>query len=152
MTPRVSEGARSSPPVLGSISRCVLTLRLLPEPRSATRARTVTREHLAPACPPEVVETAALLVTELVSNAVLHAATEMLLVVDVEPGRVDLRVQDSSVSDPELQTAEPDAVGGRGLAIVDELATAWGVERRKDTKVVWASLEFPESRETVSER
>jgi len=121
----------------------VLTLRLSPEPASATRARDVTRTHLAPVCPDDVVENAALVVTELVSNVVVHALTDMLLVVDVVPGRVDLRVQDSSPQQPRLQAASLESVGGRGLAIVDELATAWGVEHQRGMKVVWAEIDYP---------
>jgi anti-sigma regulatory factor (Ser/Thr protein kinase) len=130
----------------------VLTLRLSPEPASATRARDVTRSHLAPICPDGVVESAALVVTELVSNVVVHALTDMLLVVDVVPGRVDLRVQDSSPQQPRLQQTNLDAVGGRGLAIVDELATTWGVEHQRGMKVVWAELDYPVPAEAVRRR
>ena len=103
----------------------------------------MTRSHLASTCPPETIENAALLVTELVSNVVVHAHTDMLLVVDVVPGRVDLRVQDSSEATPERQDIAPDAINGRGIAIVEELATSWGVERRQGKKVVWAILDYP---------
>ena len=76
----------------------MVKLDLPPEPRSATRARQVTREQLAASCPEEAIEIAALLVTELVSNAVLHAQTDIVLMVDVTPGRVVLRVRDGSDS------------------------------------------------------
>ncbi|HEX5587799.1 MAG TPA: ATP-binding protein [Acidimicrobiia bacterium] len=130
----------------------MLTLRLSPEPASATRAREVTRSHIRAACPPEVVDTAALLVTELVSNVVVHALTDMLLVVDVAPGRIEVAVQDGSPERPALQDPAVDAVAGRGLAIVDELATAWGVEEQHGKKVVWAALEFPATAGAVSGR
>jgi anti-sigma regulatory factor (Ser/Thr protein kinase) len=120
----------------------VLTLRLSPEPASATRARDVTRTHLASTCPPEIVQSAALLVTELVSNVVLHALTDMLLVVDVTPGRVELRVQDGSAAPPELRATEIDAPGGRGLTIIDEVASAWGVELQQGHKTVWAEIDY----------
>ena len=135
-----------------TIGRRVLTLRLSPEPASATRARDVTRSHLASTCPDEIVENAALVVTELVSNVVVHALTDMLLVVDVVPGRVDLRVQDSSPQQPRLQSNSLDAVGGRGLAIVDELAAAWGVEHQRGMKVVWAELDYPAPANAVRRR
>ena len=123
--------------------RRVLTLRLPPEPASATRARRVTRDHLATVCPDDALDVASLLVTELVSNAVVHARTDMLLVVDVVPGRIELRVQDGSPDDPERRELDPDAPSGRGLAIVEELATTWGVDRDRGQKVVWASIDFP---------
>jgi hypothetical protein len=103
----------------------------------------VTRGHLADVCPDDTLDVAGLLVTELVSNAVLHAQTDMLLVVDVVPGRVELRVQDGSPEDPERQDIDLDAARGRGLAIVDELASAWGVDHDRGLKVVWANIEFP---------
>jgi anti-sigma regulatory factor (Ser/Thr protein kinase) len=120
----------------------VLTLRLPPEPASATRARRVTRTHLAPVCPDDALDVAGLVVTELVSNAVLHAQTEMFLVVDVVPGRIELRVQDGSSDDPERKQLDPGASSGRGLAIVEELATTWGVDHDRGLKVVWASIDF----------
>jgi len=137
---------------LGSINARMLTLRLSPEPASATRAREVTRSHIRETCPPDVVDTAALLVTELVSNVVLHALTDMLLVIDVAPGRVELAVQDGSPDLPALQDNAVDALGGRGLAIVDELATEWGVEEQHGKKVVWAALVFPAPAGAVSGR
>ena len=103
----------------------------------------MTRSHLAEVCPDDTLDVAGLLVTELVSNAVLHARTDMLLVVDVVPGRVELRVQDGSPEDPERRELDPQAANGRGLAIVEELATAWGVDHDRGRKVVWANIEFP---------
>ena len=102
----------------------------------------MTRSHLEPVCPEETLDVAGLLVTELVSNAVLHARTDMLLVVDVVPGRVELLVQDGSPDDPEPRDLDPEALAGRGLAIVEELATAWGVDHDRGLKVVWANVEF----------
>jgi anti-sigma regulatory factor (Ser/Thr protein kinase) len=125
-----------------TIRQRVLTLRLPPEPASATRARRVTRTHLAPVCPEDALDVAGLLVTELVSNAVLHAQTDMLLVVDVVPGRIELCVQDGSPDLPERKALDPQAATGRGLAIVEELATTWGVDHDRGQKVVWASIDF----------
>jgi len=121
----------------------VVKLDLPPEPRSATTARQVTRQHLASACPREAVETAALLVTELVTNAVLHARTAIVLVVDVSPGRVVLRVSDGSALEPIERRFAPDAATGRGIALVQKLATTWGVERSETGKEVWCEIEFP---------
>ena len=94
----------------------------------------MTRSHLAEVCPDDTLDVAGLLVTELVSNAVLHAKTDMLLVVDVVPGRVELRVQDGSPEEPALQELDVDAATGRGLAIVEELATRVGRRPRPRTE------------------
>jgi anti-sigma regulatory factor (Ser/Thr protein kinase) len=121
----------------------VVKLDLPPEPRSATRARQVTREQLAASCPEEAIEVAALLVTELVSNAVLHAQTDIVLMVEVTPGRVVLRVRDGSEATPIPQRYGVDAATGRGIALVEQLASAWGVDRSEDGKEVWCQIDFP---------
>jgi anti-sigma regulatory factor (Ser/Thr protein kinase) len=122
----------------------VVTLDLPPEPRSATRARTLAREYLG-GCPPEAVEIAALLVTELVTNAVLHARTPIVVVVDRSPGRVYLAVSDGSDAQPIARDYGIDAATGRGIALVEELSTRWGVERSPSGKQVWCELDFPVS-------
>ena len=115
---------------------------LPPEPRSATRARQLTREQLATACPEEAVEVAALLVTELVSNAILHARTDIVLIVDVGPGRVVLRVRDGSDIAPVARGYGPEAATGRGIALVEQLASEWGVDRSDHGKEVWCRIDF----------
>jgi anti-sigma regulatory factor (Ser/Thr protein kinase) len=120
----------------------VVTLDLPPEPRSATRARQVTRQHLAASCPQEAIDIASLLVTELVTNAVLHARTAIVLIVDVAPGRVLLRVCDESNAKPVLRHHGTLAITGRGIALVDELASSWGVDRSRRGKEVWCEIDF----------
>jgi anti-sigma regulatory factor (Ser/Thr protein kinase) len=126
----------------------VVTLDLPPEPRSATRARQLTREQLAASWPEEAIEVAALLVTELVSNAVLHARTDIVLIVDVAPGRVVLRVRDGSDATPVPRGYGPDAATGRGIALVEQLASAWGVDRCSEGKEVWCQIDFPVAADT----
>jgi anti-sigma regulatory factor (Ser/Thr protein kinase) len=124
----------------------VVSVDLPPEPASATRARELAREYVAN-CPPEVVDTVALLVTELVTNAVLHARTELHLIVETEPGVVRLRVEDRALGTPVLRHYDTDDVTGRGLALVELLATRWGVEPRPEGKSVWCEIVFPRSPE-----
>jgi anti-sigma regulatory factor (Ser/Thr protein kinase) len=120
----------------------VVSVELPPEPASATRARELAREHVAE-CPADVVDTVALLVTELVTNAVLHARTELHLIIETEPGIVRLRVEDRSPGTPVLRHYDTDDVTGRGLALVEMLATRWGVDPRPDGKAVWGEIAFP---------
>jgi two-component sensor histidine kinase len=117
----------------------VVTVDLPPHPSSATRARRIAREQVA-ACPVEVVETVALLVTELVSNAVLHARTDLRLEIEIEHDRVRLRVEDRSVGAPTVRHYETDDATGRGLALVEMLATSWGVDRVAGGKAVWCEI------------
>jgi len=120
----------------------VVKVDLPPEPRSATRARQLTREQLAASCPEQAVEVAALLVTELVSNAILHARTDIVLIVDVAPGRVVLRVRDGSHIAPVVRSYGSEAATGRGIALVEQLASEWGVERSDEGKEVWCRIDY----------
>ena len=120
----------------------MVTLDLPPEPRSATRARQLTREQLRASCPEEAVEVAALLVTELVSNAVLHARTDIVLSLDVSPGCVVLRVRDGSDIAPVVRAYGPEAATGRGIALVEQLASEWGVDHSEQGKEVWCRIDF----------
>jgi two-component sensor histidine kinase len=122
----------------------MLTLNLPPEPASASHARQAAREHLRPTCPSDVVETAALLVTELVSNAVLHAGTDIVVVIDRRSDRVVVRVCDDSDARLVSRDHEPTAATGRGLWLVDQLATSWGVEQVPKGKEVWCEIRFSE--------
>ena len=85
-----------------------------------------------------------LMLSELATNAVQHAATEFEVSVRVssDRGRVRVEVSDSAPGYPTLQEAATDAPHGRGLSIVRSLAEAWGVEMRHDRpgKTVWFSL------------
>ena len=89
----------------------------------------------------EVRDNAILLVSELVSNALRHAGTA--IDVEVRRGRRDVRVE---VTDGHERyrlrpgSADPEAEDGRGLLLVDRIATDWGVERRGKRKAVWFTL------------
>jgi len=53
---------------------------------------------------------------------------------------VRLRVEDSAPQLPEIHRYDTDAVTGRGLALVEQLATAWGVDRMPWGKAVWCEI------------
>jgi anti-sigma regulatory factor (Ser/Thr protein kinase) len=118
----------------------VLSVDLPPEPSSATRARTLARQRLEASCSNETLETVALLVTELVTNAILHARTPLLLTMESGPDAVRISVEDRSREEPALQRYDADAVTGRGLALVDELASSWGVDTTPWGKIVWCEV------------
>ena len=91
-------------------------------------------------CAPERVEQAVLLVSELVTNAVLHGATDVVRVaLDVDARTVSVAVHDRSPGAPQVLDVDPSRLHGRGLHLVDGLAEAWGVERRDGDgeKAVW---------------
>ena len=80
-----------------------------------------------------------LMLSELATNAVQHAATEFEVSVRVSPDCVRVEVSDGAPGYPTLQEPATDAPHGRGLIIVRSLAEAWGVEMRRDRpgKTVW---------------
>ena len=91
-------------------------------------------------------EEAALLVTELVGNAVRHARPLpdgwVLVSWRIEGTRLHIRVTDggSPLAEPHVAHAGPQDIRGRGLSIVDALALQWGVERGRGSSTVWATL------------
>lgn len=93
---------------------------------------------LGPSASAKLVESAILLVDELVANAVLHARSPVEVRARLDAARLHVEVADGSPQPPRLR--EPD-VGGRGLRIVDALASAWGVTPAEgDGKAVWFEL------------
>ncbi len=122
---------------LGSQFVPALSVELPPAAASATRARTLARDQLAAAAPREVIDVVAIVVTELVANAVLHAGTPIHLMLDVHPGEIRVEVEDGSSQRATRYEYGPEAVTGRGLALVERLSEAWGVEATPTGKCVW---------------
>jgi anti-sigma regulatory factor (Ser/Thr protein kinase) len=83
-------------------------------------------------------DTAALVTSELVTNAVLHGGGCLGLNVDSHDGRVTISVSDGSAVVPERRP--PDARGGRGLAIIESISARWGVHDHEGGKRVWVEL------------
>jgi serine/threonine-protein kinase RsbW len=84
-----------------------------------------------------LIEVVALLAGELVTNAVVHTHSAVSLVVGRADHAVRVEVHDASPGRPELGMAAGDDEGGRGLALVDALATRWGVDADATGKSVW---------------
>ncbi len=90
----------------------------------------------------ELVETASLLISEVVTNAMQHAGSAPTVTAAVAEGILEVGVTDR---DPEgwpheSMSGDPMAVGGRGLAIVDVLSDDWGTAFVADGKQVWFRL------------
>lgn len=91
-------------------------------------------------CTEAAQRTLALLTTEAVTNAVQHGPPggEVTVSVSVVDGGLRVAVGDQSPALPALRRVGPSAAGGRGVMLIDRLATAWGVEPYDGTaKVVW---------------
>src|SRR4051812_13592817 len=93
-------------------------------------------------------DSAALFVTELVTNVFLHARTHCLIHAEFERAVLTVTVTDWGVADLSTHRAtSTTAEGGRGLAIVEAVADAWGIRRADGTtrshhgKTVWFRLQ-----------
>jgi anti-sigma regulatory factor (Ser/Thr protein kinase) len=119
----------------------VISVQLPAEPSSARRAREFVREQLGEAYGREVTETVALLATELVTNAVLHARTPFRLGVHARSEVVRVWVEDTSTATPSRRNYQPgEATTGRGLVLVEALAESWGIEPIPTGKRVWCEV------------
>jgi anti-sigma regulatory factor (Ser/Thr protein kinase) len=85
----------------------------------------------------------ALLTSELVTNALRHAAGVLALQIELSllEGVVRVSVEDSAPARPMVQARSRDATGGRGLQLVEALAAQWGSTPTDRGKAVW--FEFP---------
>jgi anti-sigma regulatory factor (Ser/Thr protein kinase) len=96
---------------------------------------------------PDLADNLALLVSELMTNAVrasaCTAASEPPIVrlwLVCDQASVMIHVWDSSSQMPVRRDAEPDSEGGRGLLVIDALSTDWGAYGKDRGKVVWAMI------------
>lgn len=108
------------------------------EPRTPGIARRFVDQALERWDCGEVLDNVRLLVSEVVTNAVLHAGSEIELAVELRPFTVRVSVADGSDAQPTRRLARTDEESGRGLELVDVLAQSWGVEPRPGGgKIVW---------------
>jgi anti-sigma regulatory factor (Ser/Thr protein kinase) len=86
---------------------------------------------------------AALIVSELVTNALRHGEGSTVLRAALSPAEVQLSVTDSGDGEPRMLPPDPDRIGGLGLLVVDSVAAEWGVAQFPGGKTVWALLARP---------
>lgn len=110
-----------------------------PHPLSASSARDFVRGHLVDHDMPYLVEDIRLVVSELVTNAVVHARTPLIVTIQGLHFCVILTVQDDSDSPPATVYANVADTTGRGLDVVEQLSSHWGVSAEVGGgKSVWA--------------
>ena len=115
-------------------------LRLDSDADTVPVARRFVASELRDSLPADLVADAELVVSELVTNAILHAGTDIVVRLRVEPPQVRIEVEDLSRVTPVRPIASVHSMTGRGLALVEGLAAELGVDRTADGKVVWCVL------------
>ena len=117
-------------------------LPLDPVPASVGSARRFVLSALGQVHPDDL-ESAVLLTSELVTNAVLHARTPLCVGVTLAGERAMITVADHVVDQPQPRPQSTTRLGGRGLALVDQLADDWGAVTTLDGKVMWFTVPVP---------
>ncbi|WP_328348047.1 ATP-binding protein [Streptomyces violaceus] len=126
-----------------------MQLEIRPDPAEVGRARRWARSRLAGSgiqADEPLAETLILLVSELVTNAVVHTGCPAVLLLSLphavtDEATVRLEVADRSVRAPVPRCADDDTTGGRGLALVDGLADRWGWSAEGAGKRIWCELD-----------
>jgi anti-sigma regulatory factor (Ser/Thr protein kinase) len=115
-----------------------LQLQYDPDP-STPRAvrREFTRQYETHPC----LEALLLCLSEVVTNAVLHARTRVHVTVSGTGDRVRVEVADGSPVKPVRRAFVEVSPTGRGLHLLDRLASSWGIEMTEDGKTVWFEIE-----------
>ncbi|MEU4091019.1 ATP-binding protein [Streptomyces sp. NPDC026673] len=124
-----------------------------PDPAEVGRARRWARSRLAGSgigADEPVAETLILLISELVTNAVVHTGCPAVLRMlfrssgaaqNGEQETVRVEVADASDAPPRPRHADNDETGGRGLELVDGLADRWGWQREGAGKQIWCEID-----------
>ena len=114
-----------------------------PEPASVGAARRFVRNVLHQWGSPEVADVATLLTSELATNALMHAGSPFRVTIRDTAAGVRVAVHDRSPALPHVKGFGTDAAVGRGLPLLDDLCSAWGVAaggRDYEAKSVWFHL------------
>ncbi|MGQ0775646.1 MAG: ATP-binding protein [Pseudonocardiales bacterium] len=132
-------------------SRLMRRFQLPPNPNSPSAARALLRTALAEAQLEHLTDVTLLLTTELCSNVVRHAGTDMELTLSIDDSRLTVTVTDQGPVPLELARTAKTATaqrqnGGHGLGMVAALASSWGTRHDATGRhMVWFSLETAES-------
>ena len=119
-----------------------VSLNLVGESRSVGLARRFVSDALCTWGINGLVDSARLVVSELVTNAVLHARSDVSVTLLFDGLKVRLEVSDDSPEPPRKRHYGNDATTGRGLALVDATSSSWGTTLGEGGKTVWAELTF----------
>ncbi|MFF5449443.1 SpoIIE family protein phosphatase [Streptomyces sp. NPDC012888] len=116
---------------------------LTPDPRAVGRARAQAAEQVRAWGLEELVFTTELVVSELVTNAIRHAAAGPVQLRLIRDQTLICEVSDSGHTSPHLRHAAGDDEGGRGLFLVAQTTQQWGTRYTSTGKTIWAEQALP---------
>jgi anti-sigma regulatory factor (Ser/Thr protein kinase) len=122
-----------------------ICFQLEPEYSAVRQARSLIRDPLKRWGLEDLIDSSELLVSELVTNAIKYAHGEVLLRLILEPDSLVCEVHDSSPALPRVLQVDKDAENGRGLHVVSQMSSRWGMRRTVAGKVVWCEQLVPET-------
>ncbi|WP_251092132.1 SpoIIE family protein phosphatase [Streptomyces sp. Caat 7-52] len=120
----------------------VADLELPPDPAMVAHARTLTERQLTEWDLSELSFTAALVVSELVTNGMRYATGPVMLRL-IRDRCLLCEVSDNAHTAPHLRRARRDDEGGRGLFLVAQVSQRWGTRYTSSGKTIWAELALP---------
>lgn len=133
--------------VLDAVEEILLQSRrtLEPDIASSAAARRFMEETLRRWSCADVIDVVNLLVSELVTNAVVHGGSHAEVSVVLTPRALRVEVGDHDERIPEPNRESDDwATSGRGLALVESLSRTWGIDRVERGKVIWFEVDRPD--------
>jgi anti-sigma regulatory factor (Ser/Thr protein kinase) len=140
-------GLGTAVPVRPSVRRTMLTVAQA-EPERIAEARRQVRELLHDWTSDDQIDSAVLLVSEMLTNVLVHTDADALLVAEVTggPGERRMRIEVTDTSDDLPHKRRPGelASSGRGLVLIGLLADEWGVAPRGEGKSIWFELYEPD--------
>lgn len=114
-----------------------------PEPRHVAQARAFVTGHLAEAYLAHAADAVRLVVSELATNAVIHAATPFTVSLSRNENALRLEVRDHLLGHVDGPTPPSStSTRGRGLQVVAASSSTWGVRAEGDGKSVWATFDL----------
>lgn len=140
--------SRQGPAVREAPRRTMMTVAQA-EPQRIAAARQHLRQLLHDWTDEDQIDSAVLMVSEMVTNVLIHTDGDALLVAEVTCGddsrRLRVEVSDASDELPHKRHPGEMASSGRGLVLMEMLAHAWGVDPRGEGKSIWFELTEPAS-------
>lgn len=125
---------------LGREGHQTASMELPHDTANVSMARRFVRDHCEQWGCVDLVDAAELILSELVTNAFIHAESSCRIRVRYAADVLRLEVRDDGLGVPDPQAAHPDDEHGRGMLLISTLATAWGVEPASSGKLVWAEM------------